>query len=152
MWVNSSREHPPPRAKPRAYSGHLKKLFKCPALRAIFVGKCPAPVPSVVVKCPALQSIRSIYKVIGCHILLNITVSAQKNCIKQVTKWVNSTEKRQSKWFYCFYRYFMVAKCSVSTPKWLLETLDSERRRKWRQDGTKQVCCCLQMPGGPGHY
>ena len=23
--------------------GHLKKLFKCPALRAIFVGKCPAP-------------------------------------------------------------------------------------------------------------
>ena len=22
--------------------GHLKKLFKCPALRAIFVGKCPA--------------------------------------------------------------------------------------------------------------
>ena len=32
-----------PRANPRAYPGHLKKLFKCPALRAIFVGKCPAP-------------------------------------------------------------------------------------------------------------
>ena len=40
--VNSSREHPP-RANPRAYPGHLKKLFKCPALRAFFVGKCPAP-------------------------------------------------------------------------------------------------------------
>ena len=41
--VNSSREHHPPGANPRAYPGHLKKMFKCPALRAIFVGKCPAP-------------------------------------------------------------------------------------------------------------
>ena len=32
-----------PQANPRAYPGHLKRLFKCPALRAIFVGKCPAP-------------------------------------------------------------------------------------------------------------
>ena len=23
--------------------GHLKRLFKCPALRTIFVGKCPVP-------------------------------------------------------------------------------------------------------------
>ena len=43
VWVNSSREHfPPPRANPRAYPEHLKKLFKCPDLRAILVGKCPA--------------------------------------------------------------------------------------------------------------
>ena len=33
-----NREHPPP-----ANPGHLKKLFKCPAMRAIFVGKCPTP-------------------------------------------------------------------------------------------------------------
>ena len=31
---------------------------------------------------------------------------------------------------------------------WLLETLDSERHRKWRQDVTKPDFCCLQMPGG----
>ena len=36
------RASPPP-GKPWVYPGHLKKLFKCPALRAIFVGKCPAP-------------------------------------------------------------------------------------------------------------
>ena len=33
----------PSRANPRTYPRPLKKLFKCPALRAIFVGKCPAP-------------------------------------------------------------------------------------------------------------
>ena len=38
VWVDSSREHPH-----RANPGHLKKLFKCSALRAIFVGKCPDP-------------------------------------------------------------------------------------------------------------
>ena len=41
----------------------------------------------------------------------------------------------------------MVDKCSSPTAS-LLETLDSERRRKWRQDVTKPVFCCLQMPGG----
>ena len=51
----------------------------------------------------------------------------------------------------------MVDKCSSAAPKcrdsaWLFETLDSERRRKWRQDVTKQVFGCLQMPGGPGYY
>ena len=34
----------------------------------------------------------------------------------------------------------------------VLESLDSERRRKWRQDVMKQDFCCLQMPGGPGQY
>ena len=33
----------PSRVNPRSYPRPLKKLFKCPALRAIFVGKCPAP-------------------------------------------------------------------------------------------------------------
>ena len=75
-------------------------------------------VPSVVVKCPALQSIRSIHKIISCHILINITVSAQYKYIKQVTKWVTPTEKGQNKWFYCFYRSFIVDKCSSPTPKW----------------------------------
>ena len=122
--------------------GHTPGIWKkCSNARPcgqFLLANAPPPVSSVVVKCPALQSIRSIYKVIGCHILINITVSAQsENCIKQVTKWVTSTEKRQSKWFYCFCRSFMVDKCS-STPKWLLETLDSERRRKWRQDVMKQ--------------
>ena len=32
----------------------------------------------------------------------------------------------------------------------VFETLDSERRRKWRQDATKQIFCCLQLPGGGG--
>ena len=40
--VNSSRKHPP-QANPRAYPRHLKKLFKCLALPASFVCKCPAP-------------------------------------------------------------------------------------------------------------
>ena len=40
----------------------------------------------------------------------------------------------------------MVDKCSSPTAS-LLETLDSERRRKWRQDVTKPVFCCLQIPG-----
>ena len=79
-----------PRASPPGqtpgHTGHLKKLFKCPACGQFLLANAPPPVPSVVVKCPALQSIRSIYKVIGCHILINITVSAQENCIKQVTK------------------------------------------------------------------
>ena len=30
----------------------------------------------------------------------------------------------------------------------VFETLDSERRRKWRQYAIKQVFCFLEMPGG----
>ena len=45
---------------------------------------------------------------------------------KQVTKWVTPTEKRQSKWFYCFYRSFMVDKSSSPTPKWQCLTAWSE--------------------------
>ena len=156
MFANLCVSQFQPRASPPGQiPGHTPGIWKnCSNGRPcgqFLSANAPPPVPSVVVKCPALQSIWSIYKVIGCHILLNITDSAQYNCIKQVTKWVTSTEKRQSKWLYCFYRSFMVDKCS-STPKWLLETLDSERRGKWRQDVTKQVCCCLQMPRGPGNY
>ena len=40
VQVNSSREYPPGQTP-----GHLKKLFKCPALRVIFVDKCPATPP-----------------------------------------------------------------------------------------------------------
>ena len=39
------------------------------------------------------------------------------NCIKQVTKWINPTEQRQSKCFYCFCRSFMVHECP-SYSKW----------------------------------
>ena len=154
VWVNSSREHPPPKQTPLAYPGHLKKLFKCPALQAIFVGKCPArhsfcggQMPSPPVHPINIKSYWLPY--FNKH---NCFSSIE--CIKQVTKWGTSTEKRQSKWFYCFYtcRSFIVNKCSLSTPKWLLETLDSECCRKWWQDVTKQVCCCLQMPAGLGHY
>ena len=91
---------PPPRANPQAYPGHLKKLFKCPALGEIFVCKCSAP--------------RSYYNIISC-----ITVSAHYRCIKQVMKWVTPTEKkRQSKWFYSLYRSFMVDNGSSPIPKW----------------------------------
>ena len=58
---------PPPPGKPWAYPGLLKKLLKCPALRAIFVCKCIAPVPTMMVKYPVPLSIRSIYKIIRCH-------------------------------------------------------------------------------------
>ena len=51
-----------PGANPWAYPRHLKKLFKCLALPAIFVGKCPTPIPNMVVKCSDPQSIQSIYK------------------------------------------------------------------------------------------
>ena len=76
VWVNSSREHPPGQTP-----GHTPGIWKnCSNARLcgkFLLANAPPPVPSVVVKCPALQSIRSIYKVFGCHILINITVSAQ---------------------------------------------------------------------------
>ena len=42
----------------------------------------------------------------------------------------------------------MVHKCSSYSNMKVFETLDSENL----QDVTKQVFCCLQMPGGPGNY
>ena len=41
--VNSSREHPTPSKSPGIAWAFEEKIFKCPALRAIFVGKCPTP-------------------------------------------------------------------------------------------------------------
>ena len=145
----------PPRANHRAYPGHLKKISNARPCRQFLLTNARPPVPSVVVKCPALQSIWSIYKIISCHILINITVSDQKNCIKNATKWVTPTEKRQSKWFYCFKRSFMVDKCSSPTPKW--QCLTAWNPWLWAPSEmttgcSKQVCCCLQIPGGPGHY
>ena len=100
LWASP----PPPWASP----WHLKKLVKCPALWAVFVGKCPSPcsfcdgqMPSPPVHSTNLQNI-------SFHLLINITVSAQWTCIKQVTKWFTLTEQRESKWFYCFYRSSMV--------------------------------------------
>ena len=47
----------------------------------------------------------------------------------------------------------MVDECSSYSKMTVFETLDSERRRKWRHDVTKQVFDnWLQMPGEPGHY
>ena len=141
-----------PRANPRAYPGHLKNI-QMPGPAGKFCWQIPGP--------PFLQwwsnartfspSDPATCKIISCHILINITVSAQKNCIKQVTKWVTPTEKRQSKWFYCFYRSFMADKCSSPTPNDSVWLLDSERRWKWRPDVTRLrnkfvvVCKC---PGG----
>ena len=148
--VNSSREHPP--GKPRAYPGHLKNI-QMPGPAGKFCWQIPGP-PILLWWSNARTSSPSdpaTCKIISCHILINITVSAQKNCIKQVTKWVTPTEKRQSKWFYCFYRSFMADKCSSSTPNDSVWLLDSERRWKWRPDVTRLrnkfvvVCKC---PGG----
>ena len=135
--MNSSREHPL-----RAF----EKLFKCPALRAIFVGKCPAPrsfcggqMPGPPVHPINIQSYWLPY-------------FNKHNCFSAIELHKTGHELSHFDWkttkqmVLLPYRSFMVDKCS-STPKWLLETLDSERRRKWRQDVTKQVCCCLQMPG-----
>ena len=50
--------------------------------------------------------------------------------------------------------YGLYGRNALFIPTWrCLRPLNSERHRKWRQDVTKQVLfCCLQMPGGPGHY
>ena len=111
MRVNSSHEHSPP---PRANPGHLKNARPC---GQFLLANAPSPVPTMMAKCPAPKSSRPIYKNIICHFLINITASAQYNCIKQVTKWVTPTKQRQSKWFYRFYRSSMVDKCSF-IPKW----------------------------------
>ena len=58
-------------------------------------------------------------------ILINITISAHKNCIKQVTKLVPPTEKRHSKLFYCFYGSFMVNECSSYSKMKVLDCLKS---------------------------
>ena len=53
-----------------------KKLNARPCGQVLLANAWP-PIPSVVVKCLALQSIWSIYKIISCHILINISVSTQ---------------------------------------------------------------------------
>ena len=120
--VSSSHEHPP-RANPRAYPRHLKKSLKCPALRAIFVGKCPATRSFCGGQMPGtpVHQIRSIYKIISCHILKMFLLLLWS---------INALHLLQN------------------DSAWLLETLDSERRRKWWKDVTKQVCCCLQKCPG----
>ena len=73
------RASPAPPPPPGQTPGHLKSFFQMPGPAGNFCWQMPPPppVPSLVVKCPALQSIRSIYKIIICHILINITGSAQ---------------------------------------------------------------------------
>ena len=74
--------------------------------------------------------IRPMYKNISCNFLINITVSAQMNCMKQVTKWVAPTDQRQSKWFYCICSSFMVENCSSTskmTPDFLSAVGNDDR-------------------------
>ena len=103
----------PQASPPWQTPGHLKKLFKYSALLAIFVGKCPSPhsfcggqMPGPPVHPINIQSYWLPY-------------FNKHNCFSSIElhKSVTLTEKRQSKWFYCFYRSFTVDKCSSSTPK-----------------------------------
>ena len=59
--------------------------------------------------------------------------------------------QRHSKWFYCFRRsqnYSAVTKCSAYSKMMMFESfVFPEHRWKWWQDVTRQVFCCLQIPG-----
>ena len=70
--VNSSRKHPPPGII-RAF----EKMFKCPALRVILLDKCPGSRSFCGGQMPGTPVHLITIKIISCHILINITVSAQ---------------------------------------------------------------------------
>ena len=131
-------------------------MFKCPAPRAIFVGKCPAP--------PFLLwwSIARPPSVSDQYTKLLVAIFNKHNCFSSIElhKTGHETSHSDSKkgkanGFFAFIGLLWSINALhllQNDSAWLLETLDSERRRKWRQDVTKPDFCCLQMPGGPGHY
>ena len=97
-----------PPGKSRANPRHLKKLVKYPVQQAMFIVKClMPPPPSPHSYCddqmPGLLSIRPI---IYTKILININKHNYFSSIELH----KTTGKRQSKWFYCFCRSFMVNK------------------------------------------
>ena len=76
--VFSSRKHPPGK-----FWAFEKIRINLRAPGEFLLKNAPPPVPTSMVKCTGPQSIRLLYKNIRCHFLMNITISAQQNCIKQ---------------------------------------------------------------------
>ena len=134
VGANSNREHPPgkPPGFGKNWSNARDLRWQMPRLPFLqWRSNTWPPSPS-----------DQYTKILGCHFLINITVSAQKNCIKQVKKWVTPTEQRQNKWLYWA---LLWSKNALLYPKW---PSTSERRRKWQQCVTKKLFCCLQIPEG----
>ena len=141
-----------PRASPRSNPGHLKKMFKCPALRAISVGKCPALRSYYDGQLNAQPSSPS-----DQYTKLLVAIFNKHNCfssteLHKTGHEMNHSDRKTDKANGSI--AFIVLLWSISSLHLLqndsaqrLETLDSECRRKWRQDVTKQVFC-LQFPGG----
>ena len=85
-----------PQASLTANNGYLKKLFKCPALRAIFVSKCQAPCSCYDGQMPGPSPSYQYKKILVAIFLINITFSAQMKWLKIGHERVTATE-RQSK-------------------------------------------------------
>ena len=142
-----------PRASPLHIPGIWKKIFKYPALRAIFVSKCPGHVPTMIIKCPTPSPSDR-------YTRLFVALFNKRNCsglieLHKTGHEISDCDWKQEKAISLI--AFIGLLCSINAlhllqndSTWLLETLDSECRRKWRQDVTKQVFCCLQMPGRLG--
>ena len=112
-----------PPGKPPGIPREFEFLFqifvgKCPALRSSCGGQMPGPPVHPI----SIQN----------YLLSYFNKHNRFNSIElheKVTEWVTPTEKRQSKWFYCFHRSFMVDKCSSPTPKW--QCLTAWKPRIW---------------------
>ena len=140
--------------------GYFKNSTQMPGPVANFCWQILPPphiVPTMMVKCLA-PSQSDQYR------MYNIWVERDQSyvlMVNRITKWEIPTRKRQNKRFYSFCKPFTIDKCFTCFKMTVFKLLTSERRRKWRQDVTRQVlvvCKCLerrdtinlQMPGPPG--
>ena len=119
------------------------------------LANAPPPIPSMMIKCPALSQSDQYTKLV-------LAIFIKHNCFSSIELHKTSykmshsdCKKDKGNGFIAFIGLLWSINALhllQNDSAWLLETLDSERCRKWRQDVTKQVFCCLQMTGGPGHY
>ena len=131
--------------------GHLKNHSNARPYEQFLLANAPPPVPSVVVKCLALQSSRSIYKIISYRHF------NKHNCFSSIELHKIGHEMSHSDWkktkqmVLLLYRSFMVDKCSSPTPKWQCLTAWNPWLRAPSEMTTgcyeTSFCCCLQMPG-----
>ena len=153
MRVNSSREHPPSPSKPPGIPRHLKKLLQCPALRAIFVGKYPSPHPSPFLLWWSNACSQNITKLL-------VVIFNKHNCFSSIELHKTNHEMSHSDWkkdkensFIAFISLLWSTNALHPTPKWQCLTVWNpplERRRKWRQDGAKQVFLLFANAQGVG--
>ena len=155
MRVNSSCEHPPP-GKPLGIPRVFEKIVQMTSPAGNFCLQMPHP-PFVLwwsnARPPSLS---------GQHIKLFVAVFNKHNCFSSIELHKTGHKMSHFDWkkdkangFFVFVGLLWSINALhllQNDNAWLLKTLDSERRQKWQQDVTKQVFCCVQMPGGPGHY